>query len=104
MKRSLLWLVLVLMALLSALVRAADGPEGLDWKTAPAVPVLAVPPCAKAPVIDGVLAPGEWDDACAVSSFAQWSGAFIHPLTTAWMSYDGTKFYFAIRGAKDKPE
>ena len=49
MKLSLCCLVLLM---LPALV-CAQGPEGLDWKTAPVVPMMAVPPCAKAPVIDG---------------------------------------------------
>ena len=56
----------------------------------------------KTPVLDGVLSPGEWDDATKFSGVADWIPQFS-PTTDAkdlalkgWVKHDGNRLYFAF--------
>lgn len=67
---------------------------GLDWKHP--VPALTIPATRHPPVIDGLIAPGEWDDAWTVqgeyeTDSAQWSDS-----PARWyLKYDTRNLYFA---------
>ncbi len=66
-------------------------------------PLLRIVPMAKAPTIDGVLSPGEWDGAAATNSFHV-LGSHNVPLTTqtAWVGYDSQNLYLAVSVALPK--
>ena len=70
--------------------KAGDFPRSLD----------AFP--GKTPVIDGVLSPGEWDDATQFSGVSGWISQFS-PVTDpgdlsvrGWVKHDGRRLYFAF--------
>jgi hypothetical protein len=93
----------VLMMMFVAAATAEADEAGLDFKAPPAVPVMAVGPTQSPPEIDGTIKPGEWDDAAAVSTLQQWGAALAHPGTTAYVTYDRDRIYFAFACAKEKP-
>ncbi|MHB1463216.1 MAG: glycoside hydrolase domain-containing protein [Armatimonadota bacterium] len=66
-------------------------------------PLLRIVPMTKAPAIDGVLTPGEWDGAAATNSFHV-LGSNNVPLTTqtAWVGYDSQNLYLAVSVALPK--
>jgi hypothetical protein len=58
------------------------------------------------PVVDGLLAEGEWDDAAVVSSFMQYEprrGAAATMPTEALLMYDSTHLYIAFRSWDSAP-
>ena len=61
----------------------------------------------KTPVLDGVISPGEWDDATQFSGVADWIPQFS-PTTDAkdlalkgWVKHDGKRLYFAFEITDD---
>jgi hypothetical protein len=62
------------------------------------LPRMKIPATSRAPVIDGVLEPAEWDRAAACTGFVT---AFENKLaktqSTAWMTYDSRYLYVAFR-------
>jgi hypothetical protein len=62
---------------------------------------MSVPAAGRAPTIDGVMEPGEWDRAAACTAFVT---AFENKLakvqTTAWMTYDARYVYVAFRNLR----
>lgn len=86
-------LVFILAGLLC--LRAGEFPRSLD----------AFP--GKAPKLDGVLSPGEWDDATQFSGVSNWIPQFS-PTTDAkdlalrgWVKHDGRRLYFAFEITDD---
>ena len=78
------------LALLSGLLRAGDDPRFLE----------AYP--GKTPVLDGVLSPGEWDDATVFAGVLDWKPQFS-PVTDAkdlslkgYVKHDSKRLYFAF--------
>jgi SSS family solute:Na+ symporter len=74
----------------------------LFWAT----PHLDVPP-GRSPVIDGVITPGEYDDAAAVSGVRGWVSQFS-PVSNpqdlslrGWVKHDGRRLYFAFAVTDD---
>jgi len=97
---------LSLLCVFAAPVPAAEdgeGVEGLDFRAAPPVPLMALAPCKTAPVIDGKFSEQEWQDASAVSGLARWGGTFDWPGTVAYVTYDAQRLYFAYRCFKSEP-
>ncbi|MGA2618586.1 MAG: glycoside hydrolase domain-containing protein [Thermoguttaceae bacterium] len=69
---------------------AADAPP----------PTVRVPPCAKPPVIDGVISPGEWDGAfqgCVMLQTYAAPGMLGHPKAHYWFTYDRDRIYIAMQ-------
>jgi len=59
---------------------------------------LTVPRTAQPPTLDGVLAPGEWDDAAATTGLLSQFGQVAHPRqATFWLKYDAANLYVACR-------
>lgn len=56
---------------------------------------------ATAPTIDGVLAPGEWDQAAAVGNLTEtfWGELIKEPSSTMRMTFDEKNLYFSLRFA-----
>lgn len=59
------------------------------------------------PVLDGVLSPGEWDDAVTIEGTRGWTAQFT-PTTdvkdlslSGWVKYDGERLYFAFNVTDD---
>ena len=70
------------------------GPQPAD----PAGSVLRLPPCPKAPTIDGTMAPGEWDGAFMGSGQIVSSTTLASPRRVRyWFTYDAQKVYVAFR-------
>jgi hypothetical protein len=64
----------------------------------PPLPEMAVPKVLRPPVIDGKMAPGEWDRAAACSGFVKaFEGGLAKAQSTAWIAYDDTYIYVAFR-------
>lgn len=63
-------------------------------------PVFVIPKCAKAPVIDGKMAPGEWDRAAAMSTFIGATGSFgrvmVPKRARIDLCHDGKTIYIAV--------
>lgn len=65
-----------------------------------AAPVLEVRATATAPLIDGVIAPGEWDAAAHTDAFRQVEpveNGDVTERTEFWVTYDKNYFYVAVR-------
>ncbi|HWA27358.1 MAG TPA: DUF5916 domain-containing protein [Lacunisphaera sp.] len=65
-----------------------------------AEPALDVHPAATPPAIDGVMSPGEWDDAAHTDNFRQVEpveGGNVTERTEFWVTYDKNYFYVAVR-------
>lgn len=66
---------------------------------APSAPALRIPPIAKAPVIDGTMAPGEWEGAFAGCGMRvnRWGGSAILDRVPSryWITYDEERIYIA---------
>ena len=64
-------------------------------------PQLRIPKIGKPPVLDGKLAPGEWDGAAAVTGFiganGQAGGKLCAPDATIYLAHDGEYIYIAVR-------
>ncbi|MBI2191443.1 MAG: hypothetical protein HYU36_05615 [Planctomycetes bacterium] len=67
-------------------------------------PVLRIPMTVRPPEIDGVMSPGEWEDASSLSGFwydfANADFRYLAPVQTqlqAYVAYDKTHLYFAFR-------
>jgi hypothetical protein len=64
-------------------------------------PQLCIPRLDKTPVLDGTLAPGEWERAAAVTGFIGATGAeggrLCTPDATIYLAHDGTHIYLAVR-------
>src|SRR5581483_12075102 len=59
---------------------------------------LTVPRAAHAPTLDGKLAPGEWDDAAAVTGVINQLDNVAHPRqATFWLKFDDKNVYIAQR-------
>jgi hypothetical protein len=82
-----------------------EAPHGLDFKGRPPQPEMALPPCGRAPTIDGEFAAEEWADAACLSSLAQGGKAngLAWPATHVYLAYDAEYFYFAFRCPKRSP-
>jgi len=76
--------VSLLMALLAASVCAA-------------MPEVTVPMCSVAPVIDGTIAPGEWDGAAGLGCFSVLGGAAAPDQPQVYVTYDAENLYMAAR-------
>lgn len=65
------------------------------------LPQLRIPKISKPPVLDGQLAPGEWDGAAAVTGFIAATGPdggrLSSPDATIYLAHDGEYIYFAVR-------
>ncbi len=69
----------------------------------PDAPTLRITPMAKAPVIDGVLKPGEWDGTAATNNFHTLGSNNVPSTTqTAWVGYDSQNLYVAVSVALPK--
>ena len=70
---------------------------------------LTIPRTAHPPTLDGKLAPGEWDDATAVTGIINQFDGVAHPRqATFWLKYDDKFMYVAQRstllpGEKNTP-
>ncbi|MHC5055281.1 MAG: glycoside hydrolase domain-containing protein [Planctomycetota bacterium] len=66
-------------------------------------PRLVVPRLERAPTVDGVLAPGEWDRAAAVTGFigatGKFGGRMVPYESRIWLGHDGTRLYLGVRVA-----
>jgi hypothetical protein len=61
-------------------------------------PLLTVPRCRKAPVIDGKLDPGEWDEAAGAAGFVEIAGGSLSSVgTRVYLTYDEKNLYLAFR-------
>ena len=59
---------------------------------------ITVPRGEKPPVVDGIIAPGEWDDAAAVTGLLSQFGQAAHPRQAVfWIKYDDKNIYIAQR-------
>ena len=66
------------------------------------LPEMTVTKTAKAPVIDGVLSPGEWDNASACTGFVLVSEDKVARVQSiAYITYDDTYFYVAIKNYRE---
>ncbi len=73
----------------------ADSFSGLPPEK---VPAFYVPKMSKAPVIDGVIDPGEWQESTAVSGVGQQTDGLLVPRpTTFFLGWDTGHLYFATR-------
>lgn len=66
---------------------------------APPVPLpeMSVPKTAHAPVLDGVMSPGEWDRAAACTGFVKaFDGGLTKYQSTAWITFDDRYLYVAF--------
>lgn len=65
------------------------------------LPQLRIPRIGQSPVLDGAMAPGEWDGAAAVSGFIGAAGSdskkLSTPDATIYLAHDGTWIYLAVR-------
>ncbi|MFH0797238.1 MAG: glycoside hydrolase domain-containing protein [Candidatus Omnitrophota bacterium] len=63
------------------------------------VPLLKIPPCHQAPVIDGIFSAGEWDEAfCGTGMVLAGSKGYIEPRqVNFWLTYDSSRLYFAFK-------
>lgn len=63
-------------------------------------PFLAVPKLERAPTIDGVINPEEWEGAAMISGFmgatGQWSGRIAPMESRIYVAHDGQRFYMAV--------
>ena len=90
--RSITWIAIgaVLAAGGGVLVSGGDFPRSLD----------AYP--GSTPKLDGVISPGEWDDAATFTGVADWVPAFTRttdPMDLSlrgWVKHDGKRVYFAF--------
>ncbi len=65
---------------------------------ADARPQLTIPKCPTAPIIDGVLQPGEWQQAAAVTGFLDIRlGCLTKSQPVAYLTYDDKTLYAALR-------
>jgi hypothetical protein len=64
---------------------------------AQAAPLVTVPACPQAPVIDGALAPGEWDHAGGPGPFAAYGGALAPVQPQVRLMADQANLYLAAR-------
>ena len=61
----------------------------------------------KTPVLDGVISPGEWDDATQFSGVADWIPQFSKTTDAkdlalkGWVKHDGKRLYFAFEVTDD---
>src|SRR5438477_7901852 len=82
--------MMVLLLLLAATLRAGEFPRTLS----------AYP--GKTPVLDGVISPGEWDDATQFSGVADWIPQFTRTTDSkdlslrGYVKHDGRRLYFAF--------
>src|SRR5947199_987757 len=81
---------LVLLALLASALHAGEFPRTLyAWP-------------GKTPQLDGVIAPGEWDDATTFSGVSDWIPQFSRTTDArdlalrGWVKHDGKRLYFAF--------
>lgn len=66
------------------------------------LPEMTVTKTANAPVIDGVLSPGEWDQASACTGFILvGENTLAHVQSIAYITYDDTYFYVAIKNYRE---
>ncbi len=71
-----------------------------------ALDAVDLAPAKKAPVVDGILAPGEWEGAFAMSEFKTFQPDFgkdPSQRTEAYFLYDANNFYFAFRCYDTEP-
>jgi hypothetical protein len=67
-------------------------------KAAIPLPRMSVGRAAEPPVIDGTLAPGEWDRATAATAFVSaFSNQLAHVQTVVWVMYDDEYFYVCFK-------
>ncbi|MGD1072144.1 MAG: glycoside hydrolase domain-containing protein [Bryobacteraceae bacterium] len=65
------------------------------------LPRMTVPATIHAPVIDGVMQPGEWDRAAACTGFVTaFEGKLAKVQSTAWLTYDSRYLYVAFRNLR----
>lgn len=80
---------------------ALSGAPHVPAQTAPAtIPSLEVHAIATPPKIDGVLSPGEWDDAAHTDAFHMvepTEGGVPTERTEFWVGYDADTLYVAVR-------
>ncbi len=69
----------------------------------PDAPTMRITPMAKAPTIDGVLTPGEWDGAVKTNNFHVLGSNNVPSTTqTAWVGYDSQNICLAVSVALPK--
>ncbi len=62
------------------------------------LPEMTAAKCVKAPVIDGIISPGEWDHAAACTGFVKaFNGSPANIQSTAWVMYDDKYLYVALK-------
>jgi len=82
--------MVILFFLLAAHLFAGDYPRSLDACR------------GKAPVLDGVISRGEWDDATEFTGVMDWISTFTHTTDAkdlalrGWVKHDGKRLYFAF--------
>ena len=65
-----------------------------------APPTLVAPRLTQAPIVDGELSKGEWDDAAASTGLLSQFGKVAHPRQAIfWIKYDATNIYLACRSS-----
>jgi hypothetical protein len=62
-----------------------------------ATPLVTVPRCTKAPVMDGVLSPGEWDQAAGPGLFSGLGGSVAPVQPEVHVTYDQANVYVGAR-------
>ena len=66
----------------------------------PPSPLFPVPRRTTPPVVDGLVGPAEWKQACAVTGFlGLTSKEYSHRQGTFWVAYDPATLYFAYRSS-----
>lgn len=65
--------------------------------TGHAAPLVTLPGCTKAPVMDGVLSPGEWDQAAGPGLFSGRGGSVAAVQPEVHVTYDQANVYVAAR-------
>lgn len=97
--------LLALLACSNVLAQRIDTPTSSGEVARVENPLLRIPKIQTPPVIDGVMTPGEWDDASAASGFWYWNyGTSSHydymaPFETqlqVYAAYDKEHIYFAF--------
>src|SRR4051812_31978077 len=59
---------------------------------------MTIPRASQSPTLDGKLAPGEWDDAAAVTGVINQFDGVAHPRqATFWLKFDDKNVYVAQR-------
>ena len=81
---------------------AQETAQALAWAGPVPVPLMAVGPCQKPPVLDGKFEPGEWDDACAISTLSHHGGAYAFPSALVYFTYDAQRVYFGYLRYKQR--